>query len=194
MSTCRICLRNFILLKFDTNHIGICEFCVQDLNSWRELACFAQGRLGELLRKGMEKRSPHYTEEEYQAARPLWFKKILADKMNSGRDYRIVRAHRRHLLRETGLKQWEYPSDWPARAQKIRQRDKCCQLCGASDLRLDVHHIVYLSNWGTNQKSNLVALCRPCHEKVHGRFFDLGEAEDPENIAPIGRAHIRSLF
>ncbi|MNS81278.1 HNH endonuclease [compost metagenome] len=185
MPACRICLRDFILLKFDTEHIGICEFCVSDLNEWRELACFAQGRLGDLLRKGMANRDPNYTEDDFRKALPAWFNRLLADKSRSGRDYKILRAYRRNLLRDIGVKPWEYPSDWSVRAQKIRKRDECCRLCGTTTERLDVHHIIYLSNWGTNQQNNLVSLCRPCHENVHGRAFDWGEADDPENTDPI---------
>jgi hypothetical protein len=34
---------------------------------------------------------------------------------------------------------------------------------------------VYASNFGTHQKTNLVTLCRKCHEKEHKRVFDFGE-------------------
>lgn len=180
MFTCRICMRLFRNLRFDTEHMQICHFCVTDLNEWRELACFAEGRLGELLRKGMARRNPNYQEEEFRLSRPGWLNGLLADKENRGRDFRILRAYRRGMLRHTGLTRWEYPSNWIQQAQNVRKRDGCCHACGELAIRLDVHHIIYLSNWGTNQQSNLVALCRPCHEQLHGREFDLGEAEDPQ--------------
>ena len=47
-------------------------------------------------------------------------------------------------------------------------RDKhTCQCCGAKKVRLEVHHIVYRSNGGTNDLSNLITLCEKCHKKVH---------------------------
>src|SRR5690606_10456308 len=42
-------------------------------------------------------------------------------------------------------------------------------------------------NYGTNQKTNLVTLCRPCHEKEHKRVFDFGEnmtAKDENQLRP----------
>ena len=31
----------------------------------------------------------------------------------------------------------------------------------------EVHHIVPLSEGGTNEEANLMSLCRSCHEKIH---------------------------
>jgi hypothetical protein len=31
----------------------------------------------------------------------------------------------------------------------------------------EVHHIIPLSEGGTNDESNLMSLCRSCHEKIH---------------------------
>lgn len=51
-----------------------------------------------------------------------------------------------------------------------------CQMCRTSKavLRkrhvfLDVHHIVPVSRGGSHFTSNLVAGCRVCHAKIHGR-------------------------
>lgn len=185
MAECQICKRNRTGLKFETAHINICTDCVNDLNDWSEPAYSAQGRIGDLLRTGMARRNPNYTEEQYRRALPGWFNRLLANKRNNSQDFRVVRAARRGLLRETGVHTWEYPADWKERAQRIKERDKhCCQFCG-SNSQLDVHHIVYLSNWGTNQQSNLVTLCRPCHEAEHGREFDFGEPDEPSNPSPI---------
>lgn len=32
---------------------------------------------------------------------------------------------------------------------------------------LEIHHIIPLSQGGSNEKRNLVALCRPCHRHIH---------------------------
>lgn len=42
-----------------------------------------------------------------------------------------------------------------------------CQNCGNKGTQL--HHIVPLSNGGTNKISNLALLCDECHGKVHGK-------------------------
>lgn len=52
----------------------------------------------------------------------------------------------------------------------VLYRDKhTCQMCNgrSKDPKLEVHHIQYRSNGGTNNPSNLITLCHSCHEKLH---------------------------
>lgn len=42
-----------------------------------------------------------------------------------------------------------------------------CQICGKKDVRLEVHHIVFRSQGGSNRIDNLVTLCSDCHKKIH---------------------------
>ncbi|MDD8057421.1 MAG: HNH endonuclease, partial [Thomasclavelia ramosa] len=44
-----------------------------------------------------------------------------------------------------------------------------CQHCKgkSKDSKLEVHHIVFRSNGGSNEESNLVCLCKTCHDKLH---------------------------
>lgn len=44
---------------------------------------------------------------------------------------------------------------------------KVCVNCGNTE-GVEMHHIVPLSMGGSNQKGNLVYLCRECHYKAHG--------------------------
>ena len=47
-------------------------------------------------------------------------------------------------------------------------RDKYkCQKCRKSNVPLEVHHIIYRSNGGSDNEDNLIALCCDCHKKVH---------------------------
>lgn len=58
----------------------------------------------------------------------------------------------------------------PVLREYIRMRDKLvCQKCQTSlDANvLQVHHIVPVSNGGTDDKSNLILLCHKCHTEVH---------------------------
>lgn len=185
MPICRICLQDSNCLKFKTEHVGVCQTCIDHLNEEVEPAQFSENRIGDLLRRGMVKRDPNYTEVEYQRALPGWLNRLLADPKNNGIDFKRVRAYRRGLLRANGDRKWEYPSDWVERAHRIRRRDQCCQVCGECGIPLDVHHIIYLSKYGTNRQENLVSLCRSCHEEEHGRVFDFGEPEEPESLNPI---------
>lgn len=171
-------MRDFKALKFKTEHVAICAWCVADLNATPEPSEYAEARLGELLRKGMMKRGTTNFKAEYDRALPGWINRLVADQNNRSHDFKVVRAHRRGLIRRTGGRQRDYPKDWIERSRRARVRDGCCMSCGVIDERLDVHHIVYLSNYGTNQQGNLVSLCRSCHENEHGREFDLAETAD----------------
>lgn len=44
-----------------------------------------------------------------------------------------------------------------------------CSRCWATE-RLDVHHRTY-RNFGHEPLMDLEILCRPCHRRVHGRYF-----------------------
>lgn len=50
---------------------------------------------------------------------------------------------------------------------KARQRDEdLCVLCGYR--ASEVHHIVFRSQGGTSELSNLACLCANCHRAAHG--------------------------
>lgn len=55
------------------------------------------------------------------------------------------------------------------RQQVIEHCGTVCANCG-SDQDIEYHHIVPLSNGGTNQVGNFVALCFVCHLKAHGKL------------------------
>ncbi len=47
-------------------------------------------------------------------------------------------------------------------------RDKHkCKLCEKNKGILEVHHMIKVSNGGTDNPENLITLCKKCHEKVH---------------------------
>ena len=202
MPTCRICQHTFKSLKFQTEHIDICTRCVGSLNRSPVPAKNAEAELAEMLARGMQRNAERdlLSDEEWKrrkAQRILadldsavadalhdWITYLLKKPENSTRNFKIMRAHRRGLLRMDGSA--DYPGDWIDVARRIRRRDGYkCVTCGAADTILDVHHIIYLSHHGTNQQSNLVTLCRKCHEAEHEREFDWMEATDPESASPI---------
>ena len=52
----------------------------------------------------------------------------------------------------------------------VRNRDHyTCQYCGKTikDAKLEVHHIVFKSNGGSDEPENLITLCHGCHTKLH---------------------------
>lgn len=47
-------------------------------------------------------------------------------------------------------------------------RDKyTCQCCGKKNCRLEVHHIVFRRNGGSDALENLITLCEDCHKAIH---------------------------
>lgn len=50
-----------------------------------------------------------------------------------------------------------------------------CQNCKGKtkDSRLEVHHIVFRSNGGSDELENLMTLCKTCHDKVHSGAIKL---------------------
>jgi 5-methylcytosine-specific restriction endonuclease McrA len=62
-------------------------------------------------------------------------------------------------------------TSWYTIADEVRKRDgnKCVQ-CSSTE-HLDVHHINPVSHGGRSVKSNLVTLCRKCHNKKHKHSF-----------------------
>ncbi|MEA1968036.1 MAG: RNA-guided endonuclease IscB [Thermodesulfobacteriota bacterium] len=49
-------------------------------------------------------------------------------------------------------------------------RDKHnCQLCAGKTGKMNVHHVVWRSDGGSDTPENLITLCEKCHEKVHNK-------------------------
>ena len=70
------------------------------------------------------------------------------------------------------VKHWGYQQGfnygYSSRRSAILHRDNyTCQCCGKKNCRLEVHHIKFKSNGGTNDEENLITLCEDCHKGVH---------------------------
>ena len=52
----------------------------------------------------------------------------------------------------------------------LRRYSWRCVGCG-QHRPLDIHHILPLAQGGSNRLTNMVSLCRECHQQVHGRKF-----------------------
>jgi Restriction endonuclease len=75
------------------------------------------------------------------------------------------------LINET-IKRWGYQKGfnygYSCRREVILHRDGyTCQCCGKKNCRLEVHHIVFRSDGGTDDERNLITLCEDCHKKIH---------------------------
>ena len=70
------------------------------------------------------------------------------------------------------VKHWGYQQgfnySYSSRQKAILHRDNyTCQCCGKKNCRLEVHHIKFKSNGGTDDEENLITLCEDCHKGVH---------------------------
>lgn len=50
--------------------------------------------------------------------------------------------------------------------QVLKRDDYRCRGCGTTR-HLEVHHIIFRSQGGKDEPSNLVTLCRRCHQRAH---------------------------
>jgi len=66
-----------------------------------------------------------------------------------------------------------YPSKWKLLRGQIKKRDGYkCKICGSSE-KLVVHHIDF--NKENNHFSNLITVCRSCHNRIHRGEINVGE-------------------
>ena len=70
------------------------------------------------------------------------------------------------------IRHWGYQQGfnygYSSRRSAILHRDNyTCQCCGKKNCRLEVHHIKFKRNGGTDDEENLITLCKECHDGVH---------------------------
>lgn len=70
------------------------------------------------------------------------------------------------------VKRWGYQKGFDygfsSRREAVLHRDNyTCQCCGKKNTRLEVHHIIFRSQGGTDDENNLITLCEDCHAGVH---------------------------
>ena len=70
------------------------------------------------------------------------------------------------------VRHWGYQQGfnygYSSRREAILHRDNyTCQCCGKKNCRLEVHHVKFRCNGGTDDEENLITLCEGCHKGVH---------------------------
>ena len=70
------------------------------------------------------------------------------------------------------VKHWGYQKGfdygWSSHREAILNRDNyTCQICGKKNTRLEVHHVIFRSQGGTDDENNLITLCEDCHSAIH---------------------------
>lgn len=82
------------------------------------------------------------------------------------------------MLVNEKIKHWGYQKGFDyrfsSRREAVLNRDGYrCQICGRGNTGLEVHHIVYRSQGGTDDENNLITLCKDCHSKVHNSVLTI---------------------
>ena len=78
------------------------------------------------------------------------------------------------------VRHWGYQKGfnygYSSRREAVLHRDNyTCQCCGKKNCRLEVHHIIFRSNGGTDDEENLITLCKGCHDGVHAGIVELNK-------------------
>lgn len=81
------------------------------------------------------------------------------------------------LMKNPGLvnekvKRWGYQKGfnygYSSKREAVLHRDNyTCQCCGKKNCRLEVHHIKFRCDGGTDDEENLITLCEDCHKGIH---------------------------
>lgn len=87
----------------------------------------------------------------------------------------------------TGYQQGEQLGFWNLREYILHRDNHKCQNpnCKNKDKNpiLEIHHIIFKSNGGTDTPSNLITLCNKCHTTSNhkkGKFLDIWQVEKPK--------------
>lgn len=62
-----------------------------------------------------------------------------------------------------------YHGAWPAIRKRFLTQHPLCEQCrreGRVTAAAEVHHILPLSQGGSHEETNLMALCKPCHSRI----------------------------
>ncbi len=90
------------------------------------------------------------------------------DNIESSRDYETT-LDMNNVLMSAGNKQAYLNSpEWANKRTLIVTRDVVCQCCGSIHAN-EVHHISYL-HLGDEPLSDLVLVCRKCHQEIHDKY------------------------
>ena len=71
-----------------------------------------------------------------------------------------------------------YGKAWKRIRDKYAAEHPFCELCFECGIIVEIqeiHHKKPLSEGGTHDRSNLIALCKSCHSRIHAHPYDSGE-------------------
>lgn len=94
-----------------------------------------------------------------------------------------------HALKDPSIRnqKWKYQKGVNYCFQNTRHavltRDNyTCQCCGKKKCRLEVHHIKFRSDDGSDDLENLITLCEDCHKAIHAGKIEIKNQGRKKNI------------
>lgn len=197
-------------IKFTTPRMRICRWCVSGLNKAEYSPAEAKERLNTSYRERTKigliadanSNDPRLASQAqarlvdfdaYIARRfPQWLSRRLAENgtlpngapRSPSPEVKLIRAHLKGLVR-LHRSYTKFPPNWATTSLQLKHQDGglACNLCGETSPpdQLHVHHIVFRSRSGTNNRNNLVVLCIPCHQCQHDHRIGQHQGE-PEGV------------
>jgi len=85
------------------------------------------------------------------------------------------------ICKERFWKEWEKRFCWSVIAYNLKIEKKwTCEKCGVKDYGAEVHHIIPRCEGGTDNKENLIVLCRKCHREETNKLIRKIKKEEKE--------------
>ena len=102
-----------------------------------------------------------------------------------------------HKLKNPNVRGWGYQKGTNYGFANSREHALCrdkytCQVCKSKNTRLEVHHIKYRSQGGTDDLDNLITLCADCHKKVHSGKLSINKK--PKKLPDFSSATTMSIL
>ncbi len=98
----------------------------------------------------------------------------LTDDLYCKKHAKLVRQQYDKYERDVDIHK-KYGREWKRIRDRYASEYPLCEKCleeGRVQLMAEVHHIVPVSCGGTHEQSNLMSLCRSCHNKIHHELGD----------------------
>ena len=115
--------------------------------------------------------------------------KMTSDELNQ---IYVYKAFLKGLLNQNGqFSNRLSPEEMNAVRNDIIKNDGlvCAKCHKSGNIEYHLHHIIPLNKYGTNSASNLILLCRSCHQKQH-RGFKISKNFAPSKKKKMGKLHI----
>lgn len=79
----------------------------------------------------------------------------------------LERLNKKPTEKQQSYREYLKSPAWFRKAQEAKKKaNNTCQLCGKRTVWLDVHHLTY-ERLGHEIPTDLIAVCRACHDEVH---------------------------